>query len=87
VVDVLATKAVRAAQQFGARQLAIAGGVAANQALRRRIEERSPVPVLCPPPHLCTDNGAMVAAAGYFRFHAGQRDGLDLDVVPTMPIA
>jgi N6-L-threonylcarbamoyladenine synthase len=87
VVDVLATKAVRAAEKFGARQLAIAGGVAANRALRQRIEQESPVQVLCPPPHLCTDNAAMVAAAGYFRYQAGQRDGLNLDVVPTMPIA
>ncbi len=87
VVDVLATKTARAAQRFGARQVALGGGVAANQALRRRVESQAQVPVLCPPPLLCTDNGAMVAAAGYFRFRAGQRDGFDLDVVPTMPIA
>ncbi len=87
VVDVLATRIVRVARELGARQVALGGGVAANQTLRRRVEAASPVPVLCPPPRLCTDNGAMVAAAGYFRFRAGQRDSLDLDVQPTMPIA
>lgn len=86
VVDVLSAKAVRAAKEHGARQLALGGGVAANRALLLRVQERSPVPVLCPPPRLCTDNAAMVASAGYFRFREGQRDGLDLDVVPTMPL-
>ncbi len=87
VVDVLATKTARAAAAHEAVAIALGGGVAANQALRRRVESLSPVPVLCPPPRLCTDNGAMVAAAGYFRYCAGERSGWDLDVVPTMPIA
>jgi N6-L-threonylcarbamoyladenine synthase len=87
VVDVLATKAVRAARAFGARQIALGGGVAANRSLRARLEGLADVPVLCPPPRLCTDNGAMVAVAGYYRYQAGQRDGLDLDVLPGLPIA
>lgn len=86
VIDVLATKAAAAARRYGAVQLALGGGVAANQALRRRVEELSPVPVLCPPPRLCTDNGAMIAAAGCFRFLSGHRDELSLEVLPTMPI-
>ncbi len=87
VIEVLAERAARGAEAFGARQVALGGGVAANRALLARVERESPVPVLAPPPGLCTDNGAMVAAAGYFRFRAGQRDDLTLDVVPTMPIA
>jgi len=87
VVEVLATKAARAARAFGARQLALGGGVAANGALHRRLLALADVPVLCPPPRLCTDNGAMIAVAGYYRYVAGQRDGLDADVLPSLPIA
>jgi N6-L-threonylcarbamoyladenine synthase len=87
VVDVLATKAARAADAFGARYLALGGGVAANRELLRQVEERAQLPVLCPPPRLCTDNAAMIAAAGYFRFCAGERSDLRLDVEPSMPIA
>ena len=87
VVEVLATKAARAAAAFGAGQLALGGGVAANQSLRREVEERAQLPVLCPPPRLCTDNGAMIAAAASFRYRAGQRHGLELDIQPSMPLA
>ena len=45
------------------------------------------MPVLCPPPRLCTDNAAMIAAAGFFRFRAGERADLDLDVDAELPIA
>jgi N6-L-threonylcarbamoyladenine synthase len=47
----------------------------------------SPVPVCCPPPELCTDNAAIVATAGSFRFQAGERSGWDLDVVPGLRLA
>jgi N6-L-threonylcarbamoyladenine synthase len=87
VVDVLATKAARAAEVFGARHLALGGGVAANRTLLRRVQDLCPLPVLCPPPRLCTDNGAMIAAAAYFRFSSGQRDSLALDVHPSLPLA
>ena len=87
VVDVLATKAARAADTFGARQLALGGGVAANQALRTRLQALTDLPVLCPPPRLCTDNGAMIAAAAHFRFESGQRDTLALDVNPSLALA
>jgi N6-L-threonylcarbamoyladenine synthase len=86
VVDVLATKAARAAAAFGASRLALGGGVAANRALLRKVQELAQLPVLCPPPRLCTDNAAMIAAAGYFRFRAGVRADLALDVEPSMPI-
>jgi N6-L-threonylcarbamoyladenine synthase len=87
VVDVLATKAVEAAREHGAQTIALAGGVASNLALRERVQALSGGPVLIPPVHLCTDNGAMIAAVGFFRYAAGERSGLDLDVVPVMPIA
>jgi N6-L-threonylcarbamoyladenine synthase len=87
VVDTLATKTLRAAEEFGARQVALAGGVAANLPLRRRIEQLSPVPVHVPAVKLCTDNGAMIGAAAYWRYQAGQRSALDLDAIPNLPLA
>ncbi|MBV8714345.1 MAG: tRNA (adenosine(37)-N6)-threonylcarbamoyltransferase complex transferase subunit TsaD [Chloroflexi bacterium] len=87
VVDVLATRAVRAARVFGASRLVLGGGVAANRTLLKTISERADVQVLCPPPALCTDNAAMIAAAAYFRFRAGERSTLALDVEPNLPIA
>jgi N6-L-threonylcarbamoyladenine synthase len=87
VVDVLATRAVRAAETFGARRLALGGGVAANRTLLHAVEERAQLPVLCPHPALCTDNAAMIAAAAYFRYRKGERSDLTLDVAPGLPIA
>ena len=86
VVDVLVEKARRAAQECGARQILLAGGVAANKTLRREMAQRSALPVLCPPIPLCTDNAAMVASAAYFRFQAGYRSGWDLDVIPNLKL-
>ncbi len=86
-VDVLSTKAARAAHAYGARQLALGGGVAANRALLASVQEQAQLPVLCPPPRLCTDNAAMIAAAAYFRFQAGQCSDLTLDVEPALTIA
>jgi N6-L-threonylcarbamoyladenine synthase len=87
VVDVLATKAVEAAREHGANTIALAGGVASNLALRGRVQQLSGGPILIPPVHLCTDNAAMIGSVGYFRYAAGERSALDLDVVPVMPIA
>ena len=87
VVEVLATKATRAAREFGARRLALGGGVAANRYLLRQVESVVQLPVVCPPPSLCTDNAAMIAAAGYFRYRSGERSILALDIDPGLAIA
>lgn len=82
VVEVLVEKTVAAAEAYGARSILVAGGVSANQALRERFAERSPVPTRVPPLFLCTDNAAMIAAVGHVRYLAGQRDALDIDALP-----
>ena len=87
VVEVLVEKARRAAQEHGAEQILLAGGVAANKLLRQEMAERSDLPVLCPPIFLCTDNAAMVAGAAYFRYQAGYRSSWDLDVIPNLKLA
>ncbi len=87
VADVLVEKTRRAAADYGVRQVLLAGGVAANALLRARMAERVPLPVVIPPLEYCTDNAAMIAAAGHYRFAAGLRSGLDLDVEPNLRLA
>src|SRR5207244_9815758 len=87
VADVLSAKTAAAASELGVRQVALAGGVAANGPLRTMITERSPVPVLLPPLTYCTDNAAMIGAAAYYRYEAGQRSELTQDVMPNLPVA
>jgi N6-L-threonylcarbamoyladenine synthase len=90
VVEVLATKTIRAAEAVGARGIVLGGGVAANTALRSRIAGEAAargLAMVIPRPGLCTDNGAMIGAAGARRFAAGVRAGLDLDARPSLPLA
>ena len=87
VVDVLFTKTMKAAQSFKAKEILVAGGVSANKALRDTFLGQKELPGHIPPLSLCTDNAAMIASAGYFRFSKGQRDLLDLDVMPTWPLS
>ncbi len=86
VVEVLVEKTVAAAEAFEAKSILVAGGVSANQALREALETRTPLPARVPPLSLCTDNAAMIAAAGHRRLAAGQRDALDIDVLPSWPL-
>jgi N6-L-threonylcarbamoyladenine synthase len=86
VVDVLVTKTKRAAEEFGVGQVLLAGGVAANALLRSEMDRRIGRLVIYPPLVLCTDNAAMIAAAGHHRLAAGHRSGLDLDVNPNLPL-
>jgi len=87
VVDVLVTKARRAAAAFGAKGLCLAGGVAANSLLRRRVAEAGEemgIPAYLPSRAMCTDNAAMVAAAGWWRLgHDGPSD-LSLPADPNL---
>jgi len=87
VVEVLVEKARLAAEAYKAKQVLLAGGVAANVLLRKEMVERlAPTPVLIPPPALCTDNAAPIASLGYFRFTRGERAGPDLDVQPNLKL-
>ena len=88
VVSILFEKTLRAAREYNAKNIVIAGGVSANKCLRDTfLMEQSEFRVFIPKLAYCTDNGAMVAAAGYRRFVAGQRDGLDMDVFPNWPLS
>jgi N6-L-threonylcarbamoyladenine synthase len=84
VVEVLVEKTRVAAEESGARQVLLAGGVAANTLLRKQMAENIGIPVLCPSPIHCTDNAACVAAVGWFKLQAGERAGWDLDVLPSL---
>ncbi|MBI4329181.1 MAG: tRNA (adenosine(37)-N6)-threonylcarbamoyltransferase complex transferase subunit TsaD [Chloroflexi bacterium] len=86
VVDTLTEKLVKVVRDTGAQAALLSGGVAANGALRQEVIRRSPVPVWCPRPALCTDNGVMIATCAYFRLQAGLRHGWDLDVQPNLPL-
>lgn len=94
VADVLAEKTRRALVEYLALDpatpvLAVAGGVAANKALRAALETvsaRVGVAFTAPPLRLCTDNAAMIAWAGIERFRAGGRDGFDLQARPRWPL-
>lgn len=86
VVDVLVTKARYAAQEFKAKEMLVAGGVSANKLLRGMMLSETGGRVHIPPIYLCTDNAAMIAAAGYYRFVRGDRSSLDIDARPTWPL-
>ncbi|WP_131926061.1 tRNA (adenosine(37)-N6)-threonylcarbamoyltransferase complex transferase subunit TsaD [Hazenella coriacea] len=86
VLDVLVEKSIRAVRQTGVNQLLIAGGVSANSGLRARLSERchdEQIELHIPPLELCTDNAGMIAAAGTYRFLAGQFADLSLNADPN----
>ncbi|MBI1258562.1 MAG: tRNA (adenosine(37)-N6)-threonylcarbamoyltransferase complex transferase subunit TsaD [Chloroflexi bacterium] len=86
LVDALVEKTARAAKEYKVTEILLAGGVSANQALRREMRARTDLPVRYPPLKLCTDNAAMIAAAAYPRFLGGLRSDLDMDVKPMWPL-
>ena len=87
VVDVLVSHAGDAIDQYGLKKFALAGGVAANTALRTGMKEmcgEKGAEFFCPPPILCTDNAAMIGSAAYFEYVKGNFSGLDLNAVPGL---
>jgi len=88
IVDVLSEKALRAAKEFGMSRIAVVGGVAANRRLREVLPARAAergVEVYFPPPELCTDNAAMVAACAYHRHvELGITDPISLSAAPNL---
>lgn len=85
LVDVMVAKLLTMAEQYGARGLVLGGGVTANARLRQRILSDSPLPALIPRPVLCTDNGAMIAAAAFYQYQRGEIADMFLDVDPSLP--
>lgn len=89
VLDVLVEKTRTAVKHTGVRQLIVAGGVAANRGLRKRLEAyalEAGIILSLPPLELCTDNAAMIASAAYFAQKKGLRAGLDLNADPGLPL-
>ncbi|MCR5453221.1 MAG: tRNA (adenosine(37)-N6)-threonylcarbamoyltransferase complex transferase subunit TsaD [Lachnospiraceae bacterium] len=89
VVGTLCDHAVMAIEEFGVDKFALAGGVASNGAFREAIKDacdQRNVKFYCPPPILCTDNAAMIGAAGYYSFISGRRDGWELNAVPGLKL-
>lgn len=87
IVDVLVQKTARAAVEYRAAMVVLAGGVASNSLLRRKLESALEVPLRFPEPILCTDNGAMIAGAGYYLYSRGVTASFDLDISPQLPLA
>ena len=89
VIDVLVEHAMEAASEYHMDKFAIAGGVAANATLREAMKqacERHNITFYHPSPIYCTDNAAMIGAAGYYEYLNGKRDGWDLNAVPNLKI-
>ncbi len=86
VVEMLVEKTVRAAEDYSATAIHLAGGVSANRALRSAMSAAAAIPVRMPPPELCTDNAAMIAAAAHHHLINGRQDTLDIDVIPSLQL-
>lgn len=89
VIDTLAKKTIAAAKEYKINKVAIAGGVASNGTLREAIRNactKENISFYHPSPIFCTDNGAMIGAAGYYEFLKGTRHGLDLNAVPNLKL-
>lgn len=87
VVDVLFQKTIQAAKQHKVKNIIVAGGVSANQLLRDTFLNQSHFNVFIPPFKYSTDNAAMIAAAGYFRYINQLIDPIDIDVLPNWPLS
>ena len=89
VVDVLTLKTIRAARHLGVKHVMVAGGVGRNSRLRKVMQSRcrkAGLSLHLPLPEYCTDNAAMIAAAGYFLYQRGALSDMTLDAVPNLPL-
>ena len=89
VMDVVVKKAIEAVKQKQEDKLVLAGGVAANSKLRQMLQEtcdREGIRLYRPDPVLCTDNGAMIGAAAYYKYKSGKTDDLDLEAYANLPL-
>ena len=89
VLDVIVKKTIAAAERMGEKRLVLAGGVAANSALRAQLADacrEKGIQLFCPPPVLCTDNAAMIACAAYYAYQEGVQDDLTLDAYPALDL-
>ncbi len=89
VCDALSSHTLLAAKREGVKTVALAGGVASNSALRAKMSEmceKEGIKVIYPSPVLCTDNGAMIASAGYFGYKSGNFAELDLNAAPSLEL-
>jgi N6-L-threonylcarbamoyladenine synthase len=90
VVDVQVQKTIAAAKEKGVQRVLLGGGVVANSRLRQRMgeeAERAGLTLFYPSPELCTDNAAMIAAAGQARLERGERSGYDVSAEPGLRLA
>ena len=88
-MDVVVKKAIEAVKQKQEDKLVLAGGVAANSKLRQMLQEtcdREGIRLYRPDPVLCTDNGAMIGAAAYYKYKSGKTDDLDLEAYANLPL-
>jgi N6-L-threonylcarbamoyladenine synthase len=86
-VDVLFKKTLQAARDHNAKEILVAGGVSANRGLREAFQAQDEFKVHIPAFSLCTDNAAMIAAAGYYRYVLGHVSDMGMDVQPTWPLS
>ncbi|MBM7561351.1 tRNA (adenosine(37)-N6)-threonylcarbamoyltransferase complex transferase subunit TsaD [Fusibacter tunisiensis] len=86
VVETLKGKVLQAMEQTGCHKIVLAGGVAANSALRHALGSLETIDIYYPPLDLCTDNAAMIGCAGYYKFLKGDISGLDVNAVPNLKI-
>ncbi len=89
VIDVVADKAMEAAQNMGYGKLALAGGVASNSKLRETLQKRCKdvgIELYIPSPVLCTDNAAMIGCSAYYKYKEGKESGLYMDAHANLPL-
>ncbi|MBR3897780.1 MAG: tRNA (adenosine(37)-N6)-threonylcarbamoyltransferase complex transferase subunit TsaD [Bacilli bacterium] len=89
VVEILSKKTIRALKKYDVHNLIVAGGVAANKGLRNKLEdecEKNDINLIIPEIKYCTDNGAMIGAAGYYAYEKGNLADLNLNAKATVPL-